>query len=124
VFSTEGQAKRFFVEKIVAQAAFEDLPLSDVERRMLSWSESDPEFTVDDALPRGLESEISDDDYEARVAGLVARAYRRDLAIDRSASHRYKEAYSVLKQGDHYLLIMIDRGLKRYLRPWWKFSWK
>jgi hypothetical protein len=31
--------------------------------------------------------------------------------------------HSVLKHGDHYLLIIIERGLKRYLRPWWKFSW-
>jgi hypothetical protein len=39
-----------------------------------------------------------------------------------SAVHQYRHAYSVLKRGDHYLLVMIDQGLKRHLRPWWKFS--
>jgi hypothetical protein len=123
VFSTEGQAKRFFVERIVAQASFEQLPLSDAERRMLSWSESDPEYKVDVSLPAQLQAEMSDEDYEAKIGGLVQRAYERDAAGDSGASQRYKDAHSVLKQGDHYLLIMIEQGLRQYLRPWWKFSW-
>ena len=123
MFSTEGQAKRFFVEKVVAQAALENSPLSTIERRMLSWSESDPESTPDVSLPAQLDAEISEEDYEAKVAGLLQRAYQRDLAAESGAAQSYKQAYSVLKQGDHYLLVMIDQGLKQYLRPWWKFSW-
>jgi hypothetical protein len=123
VFTTEGQAKRFFVERIVAQAASENSPLSSVERRMLSWSESDPEFTPDPSLPERLAGEISDEEYESKVAALLQRAYQSDVAADSGAVERYREAYSVLKQGDHYLLVMIEQGLKRHLRPWWKFSW-
>ncbi|HSL20476.1 MAG TPA: hypothetical protein VK886_03010 [Vicinamibacterales bacterium] len=123
VFSTEGQAKRFFVGRIVAQAASENTPLSSVERRMLSWSESEPEFTPDMSLPEQLAAQISDQDYEAKVAGLLRRAYSTDVSADNSAKQRYRKAYAVLKQGDHYLLLMIDQGLKGQLRPWWKFSW-
>jgi hypothetical protein len=121
VFSTEGQAKRFFVERIVAQATFEQLPPSVAEQRMLSWSESDPEYKVDVSLPAQLQAEISDESYEAKIAGLVQRAYDRDAASDTGAPQQYKNAYSVLKQGDHYVLMMIERGLRRYLRPWWRF---
>jgi hypothetical protein len=46
---------------------------------------------------------------------------KRDAASDTGASQQYKDAYAVLKQGDHYVLMMIERGLKRYLRPWWRF---
>lgn len=46
MFTSQGQAKRFFVEKVIAQAATEGVPLSDAEKRMLSFSESDPEFVV------------------------------------------------------------------------------
>jgi hypothetical protein len=120
VFSTEGQAKRFFVERIVAQATFEQLPLSVAEQRMLSWSESDPEYKVDVSLPAQLQGEISDEAFEAKIAGLLQRAYECDAASDTGASQRYKDAYAVLKQGDHYVLMMIERGLKRYLRPWWR----
>jgi hypothetical protein len=76
VFSTEGEAKRFFVERIVAQATFEQLPLSVAEQRMLSWSESDPEYKVDVSLPVQLQAEASDESYEAKIAGLVQRAYQ------------------------------------------------
>lgn len=63
MFSSQGQAKRFFVEKIVAQAAPEGHPLSVNERQMLSFSESDPEFVVDPVLVTTLAAEISDEDY-------------------------------------------------------------
>jgi hypothetical protein len=46
---SEDQAKRFFVDKIVAQAIAEENPLADVQCNMLSWSESDPQF--DPAAP-------------------------------------------------------------------------
>jgi hypothetical protein len=111
LFASQSQAKRFFVEKIVAQAELEGSPLSDAERRMLSFSESDPEFVVDPALVQRLEAEISDEDYEAKVAGLVQRSYERDFAEDHGTREMYREAHKVLRQGDHYLLVMIDRAL-------------
>lgn len=99
------------------------MALSDAERRMLSWSESDPEFTRDVSLPAQLEAEVPDEEYEAKVASLVERAYQRELANDSRARQRYKEAYSVLKRGDHYLLVMIEHGLRRHLHRWWQFPW-
>ena len=96
-------------------------PLSDSERQMLSFSESDPEFIVDPALVNKLAAEISDEDYERKIGGLLKRAYQRDLARNSVARDTYREAYTVLNQGDHYLLIMINQALGRQLRPWWAF---
>ena len=121
MFTTPGQAKRFFVDKIVAQATQEGHPLSDNERWMLSWSESDPEFPVDPARASALTAEISDEDYERKVAGLAQRALAKDIATDPGALAIYKEAYRTLNEGDHYILIMLDRGLAKRLRPWWAF---
>lgn len=121
MFTSQGQAKRFFVDRIVAQAAAEGKPLSDDERQMLSFSESDPEYEVDLARVGRLENEISDDDYEAKVAGLLERAWTHDVASDGTARERYRDAATVLKQGDHYLAIMIERALGRAQRPWWAF---
>jgi len=86
---------------------------------MLSWSESDPSFTSDPALAEQLATEVSDEAYERKIAGLLERSYRRDLTADDAAGDRYREAYSVLTRGDHYLVVMIRRALGRYLRPWW-----
>ena len=93
--------------------------LSAAEQAMLSWSESDPAFTPDPALVEQLATEISDDDYETKVAGLLERSYQRDLKSDGAARDGYRKAYSMLAQGDHYLLVMIRRALGRHLRPWW-----
>ena len=68
-----------------------------------------------------LQAEISDEDYEAKVAGLIERSWNRDVETDNNAASLYRKAYATLNQGDHYLLIMIDRALRRHLRPWWAF---
>jgi hypothetical protein len=104
VFTSQGQAKRFFVDKVIAQAATEGQRLSEAERRMLSFSESDPEFAVDPAHVEQLAAEISDEDYEAKVAGLIERSCERDVASESAALESYREAYAALKQGDHYPL--------------------
>jgi hypothetical protein len=121
LFTTQGQAKRFFVEKIVAQTAAEGRPLSEAERWMLSFSESDPEVVVDSALVERLAAEISDEDYETKITGLIERACERDAASTGGDLRDYREAYDVLNQGDHYLLVMLTPGLSRWLRPWWAF---
>ena len=116
MFTSQGQAKRFFVDRIVAEAAADGKPLSEAERQMLSFSESDPEFVVDPAVVERLQNEISDEDYEAKVAGLLKRAWTHDLRSDASSRQVYREAFAVLKQGDHYLSVMLEEALGRELR--------
>jgi hypothetical protein len=105
------EAKTFFVDKAVAQAEAEGQPLSANERWMLRFSESDPDFVVDPARVEHLRREISDNDYEAKVAGLLERCYRRDIGADPRARATYAAAADTLRQGDHYLSIMIERAL-------------
>jgi hypothetical protein len=111
VFTSQPQAKRFFVEKIVAQAISEGTPLSTAEQYMLSFSESDPDFVVKPELVEKLQDEISDADYEAKIAGLIERAWKRDIESDSGSRGIYRQALTVLSQGDHYLLVMIERAL-------------
>ena len=85
---------------------------------MLSFS--DPAFVIDPALVEQLATDISDEDYEAKVAGLIERSCERDVASNSPALESYREAYAALNQGDHYLL-MLQRGLSRRQRPWWAF---
>jgi len=121
VFTSQGHAKRFFVDKIAAQAETEGIPLSVAERQMLSFSESDPEFVVDPALVEKLQAEISDEDYEAKIAGLLERSWKRDVETDSNAGRLYRDAFTTVRQGDHYLLTIIDRALRSHWRPWWAF---
>jgi hypothetical protein len=61
---TQSEAERFFADKIIQRARTESVPLPDAERRMLLWSESDPEFNADPQLVEQLATEISDAEYE------------------------------------------------------------
>ena len=88
---------------------------------MLSWSESDPDFKPDLSLAEALEAEIPDDQYEGKVAGLIRRGYARSVASDHSMKNRYRAAYAKLSEGDHYILIMISRGLGIRVKKWWPF---
>ena len=111
LFSSQAEAKSFFVDRIVSQASAEGQPLSDNERWMLRFSESDPDFIVDLHRVAQLEAEISDSDYEDKIVGLLERSYQRDASAGTNAQALYREASATLHQGDHYLLIMIDRAL-------------
>lgn len=88
---------------------------------MLAWSESEPDSVADPERVGRLAAEISDEDYEARMAGLLERSYAADLARDSSAKTRWTDAVRALKPADYYIGIMVDRALGRRLTPWWKF---
>src|SRR5213594_2150595 len=96
-FVDQGDAKRFFVERVVAQAKQEDIPLSEAERQMLAWSES--EITPETAKQRDarFEAQTTDSEFEAKVSNLIRRAYTEDVARDRSSKQSYRGAYHVLK---------------------------
>lgn len=87
---------------------------------MLLWSESDPEFNADPQLVEQLATEISHAEYEMRVAGLLNRVFLADVTVDLQARDVWKQARLVLKQGDHYILVMIDQGVGKKLKRWWE----
>ena len=119
--TTQTQARQFFEDKIVQQAGAEGVPLSADERLMLKWSESEPDSIADSDLVGRLASEISDEDYEEKIAGLLSRCYAAEIAADRGAKKVWTEAFATLNCGDHYILVMIARAVGRQLTPWWKF---
>lgn len=115
------EAKAFFADKVAQQARSEGLRLSDAERRMLSWSESDPDFIAEPGLADQLALEMSDEEYEAKIAGLLERSFESNVAADPAARKAWRQMHAALSEGDYYILIMIDRAVGAKLRPWWQF---
>jgi len=111
VFKTQSDAKRFIVEKVIEQAKIDGINLSDAERYNLSWAESYPDFKVDYKLADALEDEISNDKYEAKVAGLIRNAFERDMDKYPDVKSLYKEAYDKMNEGDHYIFIMMKSAI-------------
>jgi hypothetical protein len=118
---TQSDARRFFVERIVEQAQRDGVALSDDERQMLRWSESEPDSVADPALAERLAATIADADYEAKIAALLSRSFARDVASDPGSKQVWSEAMNILSRGDHYLLVMLNQSVGTQLKPWWRF---
>jgi hypothetical protein len=121
MFHTQSEARRFFVDRIIQQAETEHVKLSEDEREMLLWSESAPDSVADPELVGRLEAEISDADYESKIAGLVQRSFAADVAVDHQTKQRWRQAWTVLNHGDHYILVMINAAVGKHVKPWWRF---
>lgn len=105
------EAKDFLVQQAAEQAALENVPLSDIEKRMMYFTETDecPEDPI--ALNDAFETEYDTDEYEAKISNLMHHAHSRIKKENPEAAHRWKEAIEELSKGDHYILILCNEGL-------------
>ena len=76
-FSQSRDAKEFLIARIVREAQIEGVPLSEIERKMLYFSETHwtlPDiWNVNDAFGR----EYNSDEYESKIARLIRNARAR-----------------------------------------------
>jgi hypothetical protein len=88
------EAKNFLVEQTAEQAALENVPLSDLEKRMMYFTETGecPEDPI--ALNDAFEAEYDATTYEKKISRLMARAYRR-IKRDNPKSYAYGTMLSV-----------------------------
>lgn len=122
-FNSVRAAKEYLAGRIVAEAQREGAPLSDVERKMLYFSETG--WTLPGILEVNAEFErdYDTDAYEEKIAGLVC-ALRERATDEEQAS--WDDAVIKLSEGDHYLLVLIGGAdaehaaspLMRKLEPW------
>jgi len=102
-FATVREAKEYLIARIVAQAGHDGIPLSEVERKMLYFSETG--WTLPDMMQVNAEFDqnYEQDEFEAKIADVVKSIHMRneDLATWNGAVRR-------LCDEDHYLLALID----------------
>ncbi len=101
------QAKEFLISQIVLEAQRENVVLSEVERKMLYFSETGwtlPEMaTVSDEF----DAEYNQGKYERKIARLIRAAYRHACREDRESYDKWWASIRVLSSEDHYILVMI-----------------
>jgi hypothetical protein len=107
---TERDAKEFLVSQIAGEAERQGHPLSDLERKMLYFSESG--WTIPDALDvsTAFDREYDTDQYEQKIAGLAQAA--RTRATGETAA-RWTSAIDKLAEGDHYISITLGEAHPR-----------
>ena len=117
------KAKEYLIGRIVAEAEREGVPLSDIERKMLYFSETD--WTLPGILDvnAGFERDYDDAAYEEKIAWLVRSLQAHATSEEQET---WDDAVIKLSEGDHYLLVMIGAGSRkdplaetpRWLAPW------
>ena len=121
------QAKDFLVQQATEQAALENLSLSDVEKRMMYFTETDPascENPID--LDSEFEEQYDAGEYELKMSRLLDDAQRR-LKQEHPEKHRnWMEALQTLREGDHYILVLLkvdSKSAQQGLRIWVVVVW-
>ena len=106
-FPSGREAKEFLISEIVAEAGRESAPLSEVERKMLYFTESG--WTLPDIMKvnEDFDREYDQDEYEHKIAKLVAKADKHIRNGSCEDYDRWWAAIRFLKQEDHYISVMI-----------------
>ena len=106
------QAKDLVVEEAAKQAALENVPLSDIEKKMMYFTESDTVSCENPIqLNDELEAQYDTPEYEAyTMSRLLNHAYQRVKAEDPELPRSWDDAVRVLRKGDHYLLVLLSTG--------------
>ena len=106
-FHSGREAKEFLISQIVEEAQRENIPLSEVERKMLYFTESG--WTLPDIMKvsEDFDREYDQDEYEQKIAKLVTNADRRIRKGSRNDYDRWWAAIRFLQREDHYITVMI-----------------
>ena len=106
-FHSGREAKEFLISQIVTEAQRENIPLSEVERKMLYFTESG--WTLPDIMKvsEDFDREYDQDDYEQKIARLVAKTDKNVREGQRDDYERWWAAIRFLEREDHYITVMI-----------------
>jgi hypothetical protein len=108
MFATGRDAKEFLVGGIVAEAERLSVPLSEIEKKMLYFSEI--AWTLPDILEvnAAFDRDYDQAEYEQKIAKLIRSLRAEARKRNTRELAEWEEAVRVLRQEDHYLLVMVD----------------
>jgi hypothetical protein len=100
------EAKDFLVRETAKQAELEGVPLSELEKRMMYFVENEEMGEDPLALNDEFEATYDTDEYEAKISGLMHRAYARVKKENPEAARQWTQAIRDISKGDHYLPVL------------------
>jgi hypothetical protein len=104
---TVAQARQFLVDRVVDEAKREGVALTDVEIRMLEFSEASasPE---DKEAAAVFERDYNDEQYENKITLMLRTVYERD--IESGLKPDWDESLDELALEDMYLFVMLEKA--------------
>ena len=106
-------AKQFLISKVIEEAESQRANLSEIEKKMLYFSEVHPSLSDIYEVNAEFERNYNSDEYETKIAGLLKSARDRDSHSSPSREQDWKDALDALKKEDHYILVMVAQAFGR-----------
>lgn len=100
------EAKDFLVAQTAEQAALEGVPLSDLEKRMMYFTESAEAVEDPSKLNEEFEARYDSNEYESKIANLLHHAHARAKKENPEKARIWSDAIRTLNKGDHYILVL------------------
>lgn len=122
VFRTIREAKDFLANSIAEEAQRNDVPLTEIERKMLYFTETG--WTLPDIkdVSAKFDREYDQKVYERKIGELVNKIQVQLADQGQLAQERWNAALEKLSHGDHYLSVLADgarptrKGLRHNLK--------
>jgi len=110
-FGTVKQAKDYLAGRIADEAGREGIPLSEIERKMLYFSETD--WTLPDMMQVSgeFDRDYEQDDYEKKIGTLVRKIGAHRHSHNPEEEQCWDQAVEKLSEGDNYLSVLVGTGL-------------
>ncbi len=108
-----GSAKQFLISRVVEEAKSAGVPLSEIEMKMLYFSEVHPSLPDISEVNAEFEKSYDADEYENKITALLKNARDRDKRQSDMQGQQWRDAIDALKHEDHYLLVMADRAFPK-----------
>jgi hypothetical protein len=128
-FADDHEALDFIASRIADEAERERVSLSEVERKMLYFSET--AWTLPDIwqVSDEFDRDYKQDDYERKISQLIKKAVAHARKQQRVEFDGWTAAIRRLSEGDRYLLVMVKQaGVGRAGRSarfpfnWWRLA--
>jgi hypothetical protein len=103
-------AKQFLIGPVIEEAELQQVSLSEVERKMLYFTEVSPSLPDICDVNAEFERNYDAGEYEEKVAALLKNARDRDGRTSSDRKQDWKDALNALKKEDHYILVMVRQA--------------
>jgi hypothetical protein len=100
------EAKDFLLAQTAEQASLEGVPLADLEKRMMYFTEGAGATEDPTTLNEAFETQYDRAKYEKKISHLMHHAYTRVRGRGGPVLQTWDDAIRRVKREDHYLLVM------------------
>jgi aromatic ring-opening dioxygenase catalytic subunit (LigB family) len=107
-------AKNFLISCVIEEAAREQVGLSNVEKKMLSFTESGATLPRLMDVNAEFERDYDADEYENKIARLLKAAREHDRKESPEREQQWEDALLALQHEDHYILVMVDQAFGKW----------